>query len=216
MIPSGVWGIGDSAFNYCNALVGVFYAGGPPTLGENVFAQSTNALMYYVMGMAWGSTFGGCPTAIWRSLATFIPGAGGSSYAYRTYNVGNAYGTLPTATHSNLVFSGWWTGPDGTGARAFTNSIVPYVTAGHTLYARWSNGPVIGGDDMASFMTDGLSFNLPDGYAGCSVEVATAVTNESWIFTLLDSNEYTVSNGAVILLYSTNRPAAIYRARFVP
>ena len=217
IVPSSVTNIGNYAFRNCTALSGMYFIGNTPVLGTGVFSSSTNVFVYYVLGSTgWTSTFGGRPTAIWKSLATYNPGAGVSSYLSRTCNVGNAYGTLPTASRSNYVFSGWWTGSNGTGGRVFTNSIVPYVTTGHTLYARWSDGPVIGGDDMASFMTDGISFNLPDGFVGCLVEFATAVTNESWNFTLLDSNEYTVSSGAVILLYSTNRPAAIYRARFVP
>jgi hypothetical protein len=65
-IPNSVSSIGDYAFTSCTSLRGVYFWGNAPELGSNVFSSDTNATVYYLPGTTgWGSTFGGCPTALW-------------------------------------------------------------------------------------------------------------------------------------------------------
>jgi hypothetical protein len=62
-IPATVTDIGDRAFSGCTGLEGVYFQGGPPTLGAQVFPGDDSATVYYrpeVTG--WDTTFGGLPT----------------------------------------------------------------------------------------------------------------------------------------------------------
>ncbi len=56
-----------------------------------------------------------------------------------TYSAGAKYGTLPTPTRENLVFAGWFTGPDGAGKRITANSLA--TPASRCLYSKWD--PVV-------------------------------------------------------------------------
>ena len=66
-IPDSVTSIGDSAFADCSLLTSVYFAGNAPTLGgTHVFDGDNNMTAYYLPGTTgWGTTFGGCGTALW-------------------------------------------------------------------------------------------------------------------------------------------------------
>ena len=137
-IPDSVTSLGFAAFYECDSLVKIFFKGCAPSLDSSVFYDSP-ATIYYVSGTpGWGTTYGGRTTAVWTSAATFDGNGGTPSFASKTYNVGNAYGELPTATRSGYTFNGWYTGAGGTGSQVTTTTLVPYVTTGHTLYAKWA------------------------------------------------------------------------------
>ena len=63
--------------------------------------------------------------------------AGGScATASRRYDLGGAYGWLPTATRTGYAFGGWWTEANGGGTRVTEESeVLPGVTE---LYAKWT------------------------------------------------------------------------------
>ena len=65
-IPGSVTNIPDAAFFYCTNLTGVYFRGDAPGLGgSDVFYDDNIATVYYLPGTTgWGSTFGGCPTAL--------------------------------------------------------------------------------------------------------------------------------------------------------
>jgi uncharacterized repeat protein (TIGR02543 family) len=54
-----------------------------------------------------------------------------------TVTNGLTYGAMATTTRSGYLFSGWWTGANGTGAEITSNTVVA-VTTNHTLCANWA------------------------------------------------------------------------------
>ena len=67
-IPASVTTIGEGAFADCPLLASVLFTGNAPTtVGDYVF-DDTPATVYYLPGTSgWGTTFAGCPTAIWNA-----------------------------------------------------------------------------------------------------------------------------------------------------
>jgi hypothetical protein len=65
-IPSSVAYIGVQAFFECTNLSNVYFYGNAPAVDPSAFNGDTNATVYYLPGTTgWGSTFAGCPTALW-------------------------------------------------------------------------------------------------------------------------------------------------------
>jgi uncharacterized repeat protein (TIGR02543 family) len=64
---------------------------------------------------------------------------------------GGTYGTLPTASKVNHSFTGWWTGPGGSGSQVIAETPVD-ITANHTLYAKWGDGPY-----LVSYLANGAT-----------------------------------------------------------
>ncbi|HPA20868.1 MAG TPA: InlB B-repeat-containing protein [Verrucomicrobiae bacterium] len=54
-----------------------------------------------------------------------------------TVTHGSTYGLLATTTRAGYGFSGWWTGPGGTGEEVTSTTPVT-ITASQTLYAKWT------------------------------------------------------------------------------
>ncbi len=59
-----------------------------------------------------------------------------------TYSAGATYGTLPSPQRDNLVFAGWYTGPDGAGERITADTVM--TASSYSLYAKWE--PLLSGD----------------------------------------------------------------------
>ncbi len=59
-----------------------------------------------------------------------------------TYTAGATYGALPVPERENLVFAGWFTGPDGTGEKITSSTAA--TPASRCLYSKWD--PIIDGD----------------------------------------------------------------------
>jgi len=59
-----------------------------------------------------------------------------------TYTSGTTYGALPVPQRENLVFAGWYTGPNGTGEKITASS--PASPASLCLYSKWD--PLVTGD----------------------------------------------------------------------
>ncbi|MDD4032799.1 MAG: SUMF1/EgtB/PvdO family nonheme iron enzyme, partial [Bacteroidales bacterium] len=136
-IPDSVTSIGRDVFDGCDELTGIYFAGSPPEL-EGEYFGAVNADVFYIFGtVGWGSTFGGLPVSVWCTTATFDGNGGTPSYETRKYNVGKAYGELPTANLSGYLFEGWWTLDDG-GYPVSESTLVPLITTTHTLYAKWA------------------------------------------------------------------------------
>ncbi len=57
-----IWG--DAAFYGCTSLVGLYFLGNAPLLGQpDVFTGDTHAVVYYLAGTTgWSATYGGLPT----------------------------------------------------------------------------------------------------------------------------------------------------------
>jgi len=65
-IPSSVTNIQGLAFEVCPRLTSVFFMGDAPAIDPSAFADD-NATVYYLPGSTgWGTTIGGCPTALWN------------------------------------------------------------------------------------------------------------------------------------------------------
>ena len=75
--------------------------------------------------------------AHWTTNQTvkFNANGGTCATASKTYTVGKAYGSLPTATKSGSSFTGWFTAAEGGTKIATTN--VATAAASRTLYAHW-------------------------------------------------------------------------------
>ena len=199
VVGSGVVGVGEGLFDCCESLEGVYFKGdapwrwwtwvlADPEENEEDYAfdpadlvlGDCPATVYYVYGTeGWDSTYGELPTAVWTSAATFDGNGGTPSFATRTYNVGNAYGELPTATRSGYAFEGWWTGVGGTGSQVTTPTLVPYVTAGHTLHAAWSAAqqqvatPVISPTNGTGFTTSSKRVTITCATEGAGIRFTT-------------------------------------------
>jgi hypothetical protein len=99
-VPRSVSSIETQAFMNCPSLVGVYCEGNAPTVASFVFDYAGNPTAYYLPGTTgWGSTFGGCPTALW-----FLPNplilSSGPSFGVQT----NGFGfTISWATNSSVV-----------------------------------------------------------------------------------------------------------------
>ena len=77
--------------------------------------------------------------AHWNSASvtvTFDAQGGTVEEGSRTLNNGSQYGTLPTPKKPYYTFTGWFTGPGGTGSAVSENTTVSSDT-GITLYAGW-------------------------------------------------------------------------------
>ncbi len=59
-----------------------------------------------------------------------------------TYSEGSTYGALPVPERENLVFAGWFTGPDGTGEKITSNTTA--TPSSKSLYSKWD--PIVSGD----------------------------------------------------------------------
>ena len=67
IIPAKVAYIGDTALAQCTGLTKILFKGNAPDTGKNVFSGDTQTTIYYLPGTTgWGTTFGGCPTALWK------------------------------------------------------------------------------------------------------------------------------------------------------
>jgi hypothetical protein len=138
VIGANVTSIGNNAFLRCSNLTGVYFAGVPPELPDDSVFSFVPAIAYYISGTdGWGEEFGGLPTAVWTSIATFDGNGGTATLSEKTFNVGVAYAELPNASRSGYSFAGWWTAPHG-GSLIDTSTLTPFLTSGHTLYAQWN------------------------------------------------------------------------------
>jgi hypothetical protein len=87
-IPTSVTSIGYGAFYDSSSLTGLYFHGNAPSLaGSDVFDYDNNATVYYLPGTTgWGTTFGGCPTALWflpnPLILTSAPSFGVQSNAF--------------------------------------------------------------------------------------------------------------------------------------
>ena len=125
-----------------------------------------------------------------------------SSVAKIYYSGSDTYGALTTPVRMGYGFSGWWTGPEGTGTQV-TEATALVQGTDHTLYAKWTMaltsqgtphlwlsqyGLVTGEDYEAAELTDTDS----DGHLAWQEYVAGSnPTNHESTFTTLIS----VSNG---------------------
>jgi hypothetical protein len=83
-IPNGVASIGSWAFSSCTKLTGVYFRGNAPGLGSFVFWYTSPTVYYLPEMTGWGTTFGGCPTALWRLQIQ----TGDASFGVRTNQFG--------------------------------------------------------------------------------------------------------------------------------
>ncbi|OQC11918.1 MAG: Internalin-A precursor [Lentisphaerae bacterium ADurb.Bin082] len=176
VIPDSVTSIGTYAFCCCFGLSGIYFLGAPPETRWEAFS-GVPGRAYYIFGTAgWGEVYDRLPTAVWSSEASFDGNGGTPDYATHVYNVGKAYGTLPAANRPGYTFADWWSALDD-GVPVTTDTLVPLITTGHTLYAKWTiNRYTIafnsdGGTPVADITQDyGTAVTAPanptrDGYA---------------------------------------------------
>ena len=139
IIGNGVTTVDEKSFAECPKLTGVCFKGAAPGVHPQAFA-GTSATVCYVAGQTgWGAaSFGGRPTAVWTAMALFDAGSGNASYGSKVYNVGTAFGELPTAARLFFAFAGWRTAANDLGSVVTVNSTVPYVIGLFQLYATWA------------------------------------------------------------------------------
>jgi len=78
-------------------------------------------------------------TACRQSVLVDFDAAGGATPApeSKTVVVDEVYGALATTARAGHTFDGWWTAPDGGGARVTADTVVTAVED-HTLFASWT------------------------------------------------------------------------------
>ena len=208
VIPPGVVYLGGAAFA---GFTGPVYFQGPAPTFE-LYDAGWERVFYCLNTAGWAAY----PLAkdVWTAAVQFDAQGGSLADPAQTGFVGNAYGTLPAPDLAEHAFAGWWTEPVSAGTHVYTNSIVPYVLAPFTLYARWTVAPAIGAEAEVIFQPGGLAFQLPPDYVDCTVEFATVLASQAWNWAPLPPDEYLHTNGTVQVSYSSNRPLAYYRARF--
>ncbi len=114
-----------------------------------------------------------------------------------TYTAGATYGALPVPERADLVFAGWYTGPNGTGEKITSSTAVK--PASLSLYAKWD--PIVDGDLSVVSLPlkqdycvgeklntrglvigvsypDGTSENIDEGFS-CSPEYFTSAGTQS-------------------------------------
>lgn len=72
-----------------------------------------------------------------RQTVEFDANGGSCATVSQTFPIGEAYGTLPTATRSGYTFAGWFTTPLDGSAEVTSASIVTMASY-RTLYAHWT------------------------------------------------------------------------------
>jgi probable HAF family extracellular repeat protein len=119
-LGNGLRTIGAGAFGQCG-LTGVYFLGDAPSLvpGPSVFAYDYDLVyVYYVRGTSgWGSSFGGCPTAVWCPPP--------SGYIY-------------TTTNGTITITGY-TGPGGDVTMPDTICGLPVTSIGDGAFANCTN-----------------------------------------------------------------------------
>jgi hypothetical protein len=132
IIPINITNIGGYAFENCVNLTGVYFQGNAPTnVGYQIFADSTNAITYYLPDTTgWTNTFGNRPAVLWNPLAQTCDG----SFGIRTNHFGfNITGTtnipIVLEASTNLTSSVWVPLQSGT----LTNGSVYFCDS------RWTN-----------------------------------------------------------------------------
>lgn len=132
-----------------------------------------------------------------RSKAVYDYAKDNTSRKTFTYSAGSTYGALPVPERENLVFAGWFTGPDGTGEKiTSTTEVTPESKC---LYSKWD--PIVVGDlGIVSLpikqsyclgeklntkglvigveYPDGTKENIDEGFS-CSPEVLTDVGTQT-------------------------------------
>jgi hypothetical protein len=116
-IGDNVTNIGEATFAFCSTLTAVYFQGNAPSVvGLYVFLSDNNATVYYLPGTTgWGSTFGGCPTALWIQF---------------TY----------TTNNGAITITGY-TGPGGAAAIPTTINGLPVTSIGDSAFDEGNYGP---------------------------------------------------------------------------
>ena len=116
-IPGSVTNIGQWAFGSCFSLMGIYFQGNPPSLGEDVFNDDELATVYYLPTPGttiWGATFGGLPTALWEPF-TYATNSDNATVTITGYTGPGGTVTVPGTINGLPV--------TGIGTNAFTSNV---------------------------------------------------------------------------------------------
>jgi hypothetical protein len=97
IIPTNVTSIGDTAFDSCPSLTGIYFRGSAPSIGSDIFNGDTSATVFHLLEtVGWPTVpdlWADRPTALWN----LAPPMGISTYS------GQPVVFFPTATGTNYV-----------------------------------------------------------------------------------------------------------------
>jgi len=126
---------------------------------------------------------------------------GSSNLPTRVYSVGKTYGTLPNLSLSGATFAGWYSDPDGKGAKIAASDVVS--SGDTTLYANWQRSSIsvesgvvtLGATDAGGSVAvfSGEAWN-----ATCDADWVTVNVQDGVISYVLDRNASTVARAATI------------------
>ncbi|HUC85520.1 MAG TPA: leucine-rich repeat domain-containing protein, partial [Candidatus Acidoferrales bacterium] len=106
-IPASVASLETLAFYNCPEVVGFFFQGNAPALGDNVFDLDDAATVYYLNGTTnWSQTFGGLPTALWNPQVQ-VPPAAMALQPFGFTITGAANMPVVVEASTNLVDGSW-------------------------------------------------------------------------------------------------------------
>jgi hypothetical protein len=131
-IPASVKGIYYEAFYSCTHLTGIYFRGNAPVIAPDALVGSPFTVHYLPGTGGWGSTFAGCPTALWLPQIQ----TGDSSFGVRTnqfgFNINWASGqTVVVEACTNLTNPTW--------AAIGTNTLTG--DSFHFSDSQWTNYP---------------------------------------------------------------------------
>ncbi|MCK5863158.1 MAG: leucine-rich repeat protein, partial [Candidatus Hydrogenedentes bacterium] len=185
--------LNNFSFYQCANLQGVYFKGNAPSSVADYTFYKVTPTVYRVAGTTgWEALLGDRPTAVWTCTATFDACDGVASYTTQVCNVGNAYGVLPTADRDGYTFEGWWTEPDGEGTEVTTDTLVPFVVTGHTVYANWAESLYSPVDDFL-YSVDGNEVTIT-GYTGMGGDVSIPPVIENETVTKIGTRAFADNN----------------------
>jgi len=213
-LPATVTTLSPWAFQSCPASAVIHFLGAPPTCSQELYGPKNGT--YSAYNSEWGAAI---VEGVWKGLAmkyaaptsmtvSFDGNSGTASFTSRSYIIGSAYGTLPTATRSGYSFAGWYTAASGGTLVTASTTVVSSVSR---LYAHWT----------AVSKTYTVTYK-PGAYGNGSQQTATktqgvALTLKGAIFTrdYYAQTGWSTSDGgtrAYVLggTYSTNASVTLY------
>jgi len=136
-IPNSVTSIDWGAFFGCFSLTRVYFLGNAPRLVRDAFDDFNKATVFYVAGTTgWGSTYDGCPTAMWSPQGYPLVQSHDASFGVRT----NRFGfTINCSSNSVIVVEACTNLVNPTWFPLQTNTL-----SGDSLYfsdPQWTNDP---------------------------------------------------------------------------
>jgi hypothetical protein len=107
-VPTDVTHLADSAFSGCVPLVGLYFKGDAPTLGEGVFSGTDGVIAYRLAGASgWGDTLDYIPVVLWNPQVQAGAGFGPTAEGF-AMTIGSAGSPTVVVEACTNLFNATW------------------------------------------------------------------------------------------------------------